>query len=56
MEWKKIYLDLALVPPSLVLLLGYHMFLWYKVINTPLLTTTGVNSVGRRLWIKTMIE
>ncbi|GLJ36985.1 hypothetical protein SUGI_0748940 [Cryptomeria japonica] len=56
MAWKKIYLDLALVPPSLFLLVLYHIFLCYKIKKTPLQTITGVNSVGRRLWVETLIE
>jgi uncharacterized membrane protein len=56
MEWKKSYLDLILVPLAILCGLVYHCVLWYRVKNHPLQTTIGVNSIGRRLWIESMIK
>jgi len=56
MEWKKSYLDLVLVPLAILCGLIYHCVLWYRVKNYPLQTTIGVNSIGRRLWIESMIR
>ncbi|GLJ10588.1 hypothetical protein SUGI_0131190 [Cryptomeria japonica] len=56
MEWKKGYLDLILVPLALMCGLVYHFLLWYRVKNHPLQTTIGVNSIGRRIWMQSMIK
>eukprot|EP01018_Ginkgo_biloba_P027701 Gb_06269 [translate_table: standard] len=56
MEWNKCYLDLTLVPLCILFTLLYHGLLWYKVKNHPLHTTIGVNTIGRRLWIQSMIK
>lgn len=56
MEWKKSYLDLILVPLAVLCGLVYHCVLWYKVKNDPLQTTIGINSIGRRLWIESIIR
>ncbi|KAH9318019.1 hypothetical protein KI387_019788, partial [Taxus chinensis] len=56
MEWKKGYLDLILVPLAMMSGIVYHCLLWYRVKNYPLQTTIGVNSIGRRLWLQSMIK
>eukprot|EP01018_Ginkgo_biloba_P004628 Gb_18351 [translate_table: standard] len=56
MELKKSYLDLTLVPLGVLVNMLYHVFLWYKVKTSPLHTVIGLNSVGRRLWVETLME
>ncbi|KAG6484130.1 uncharacterized protein LOC122017037 [Zingiber officinale] len=56
MEWRKCYLDLVLVPLGLFFLLVYHLWLWYRVSSKPLHTIIGINSIGRRLWVKAMMK
>ncbi|URE02074.1 hypothetical protein MUK42_20639 [Musa troglodytarum] len=51
MEWRKSYLDLVLVPSSLLLHILYHCWLWRKVRSQPLRTVIGINSAGRRRWV-----
>lgn len=56
MEWKKFYIDLVLVPLGILAVVLYHVFLWYKAKTSPHITVVGVNSVGRRIWVESMIE
>ncbi|MQL86187.1 hypothetical protein Taro_018712 [Colocasia esculenta] len=56
MEWRKCYLDLILVPSSLLLSIAYHLWLWRRVRSAPLRTIIGVNSAGRRLWVFAMLK
>ncbi|OVA06074.1 Protein of unknown function DUF599 [Macleaya cordata] len=51
-----IYLDIILVPLSLVLTIGYHSYLWYCFKNKPHLTTIGLNTLRRRMWAQSIIE
>ncbi|KAL5699438.1 hypothetical protein ACHQM5_030343 [Ranunculus cassubicifolius] len=56
MEWRKSYLDLLLVPISLLITIFYHVWLWNKVRKEPLTTIIGTNAVGRRLWVSAMMK
>jgi len=56
MEWKKSYTDLVLVPLAILTVVLYHVFLWYKAKTNPHITVIGVNSVGRRIWVESMME
>lgn len=56
MEWKNFYIDLVLVPLAVLTLVLYHVFLWYKAKTSPHNTVIGVNSVGRRIWVESMME
>ncbi|XP_074572222.1 uncharacterized protein LOC141828666 [Curcuma longa] len=56
MEWRNCYLDLLLVPLGLFFLLVYHLWLWYTLKTKPLHTIIGINSIGRRLWVKAMMN
>ncbi|KAJ9537191.1 hypothetical protein OSB04_029924 [Centaurea solstitialis] len=56
MEFKKCYLDLILVPLSIMIFFGYHFWLWHKVRTQPLSTVIGANVHGRRLWVSTIMK
>ncbi|CAH2044374.1 unnamed protein product [Thlaspi arvense] len=56
MEWRKWYLDAILVPLALVLMLCYHIYLFFVVRTHPFSTILGINSRGRRIWISAMIK
>ncbi|GLJ43214.1 hypothetical protein SUGI_0897090 [Cryptomeria japonica] len=56
MEWRKDFLDLIFVTLGILLSILYHAFLWYKVKNHPLKTVIGVNSIGRKLWVKGIMK
>ncbi|XP_071705455.1 uncharacterized protein [Rutidosis leptorrhynchoides] len=56
MEWKKCYLDVALVPLSFMITIGYHLWLWYTVRTQPFSTVIGTNNHGRRLWVSAIME
>ncbi|KAL8168111.1 hypothetical protein V2J09_009610 [Rumex salicifolius] len=45
------YLDSMLIPLSLLLMLGYHAYLWHHLNLNPRLTTIGVHSIRRRQWL-----
>ncbi|KAG1364178.1 hypothetical protein COCNU_11G010050 [Cocos nucifera] len=51
MEWKKSYLDLTLVPLSLLFPILYHIWLWQRIKSRPQQTFIGINSAARRLWV-----
>ncbi|XP_020580586.1 uncharacterized protein LOC110024770 [Phalaenopsis equestris] len=56
MEWRKSYMDLVLVPLSLLLFIVYHGWLWHKVRTQPRRTIIGMNSAGRRLWVRSVMK
>lgn len=56
MEWKNFYIDLVLVPLAILAVVLYHVFLWYKAKTSPHITVVGVNSVGRRIWVESIME
>ncbi|MQM03611.1 hypothetical protein Taro_036396, partial [Colocasia esculenta] len=56
MGWRKCYLDLILVPSSLLFSIAYHLWLWRKVRTEPLSTAMGINSVGRRCWVSAIMK
>ncbi|XP_042481881.1 uncharacterized protein LOC122062363 [Macadamia integrifolia] len=49
-------LDFSLVPLGLGLLLAYHIWLLHRIITHPASTVIGINGIGRRLWVQTMME
>ncbi|MCL7035839.1 hypothetical protein MKW94_023617 [Papaver nudicaule] len=51
-----LYLDRILVPMSIIISIGYHVYLAYCFKNKPLVTTLGVNTIRRRKWAQTIIE
>ncbi|CAN6224970.1 unnamed protein product [Urochloa humidicola] len=56
MEWRDSFLDLALIPLSLLLPMAYHAWLWREVRLRPLRTSAGINAAARRLWAVGMMK
>ncbi|RLM85369.1 uncharacterized protein C2845_PM04G20140 [Panicum miliaceum] len=56
MEWRNSFLDLALIPLSLLLPMAYHAWLWREVRLRPLRTAAGINAATRRLWAIGMMK
>jgi len=56
MEWEKWYLDAVLVPSALLMMFGYHIYLWYKVRTDPFCTIVGTNSRARRSWVAAIMK
>ncbi|KAF5187756.1 spastin, putative (Protein of unknown function, DUF599) [Thalictrum thalictroides] len=52
MEWQKKYLDIFLVPSGLIIMLAYHMFLLYRIINFPQTTAIGYEAHNKRAWVE----
>ena len=51
MGWEIVYLDILLVPLSILIMLSYQCFLVWRVRNKPLQTVIGVNHLARRQWV-----
>ncbi|XP_066394599.1 uncharacterized protein [Miscanthus floridulus] len=56
MEWRDSFLDLVLIPLSLLLPMAYHAWLWREVRLRPLRTAVGINAATRRLWAIGMMK
>lgn len=56
MGWKESNLDLILVPTGFILIMCYHLGLWYKVRTQPFATFIGINTSGRRLWVSSIMK
>ncbi|XP_008781727.2 uncharacterized protein LOC103701456 [Phoenix dactylifera] len=56
MEWRKSYIDLILVPLSLLSVILYHIWLWRRIRSQPQRTIIGINSASRRLWVFAMMK
>ncbi|RCV12312.1 hypothetical protein SETIT_2G259000v2 [Setaria italica] len=56
MEWRDSFLDLALIPLSLLLPMAYHVWLWREIRLRPLRTAAGINAAARRLWAAGMMK
>lgn len=56
MEWRDSFLDVMLIPLSLLLPMVYHIWLWRAVRLRPLRTAVGINSATRRLWAISMMK
>ncbi|XP_074310247.1 uncharacterized protein LOC141646057 [Silene latifolia] len=46
------YLDTILVPLSLFLTVGYHVFLWHNFKHNPSIIIVGINTLKRRQWLQ----
>ncbi|XP_015089363.1 uncharacterized protein LOC107032288 [Solanum pennellii] len=46
------YLDTILVPLSLFITIGYHVYLWHHLKHKPSHTTIGMNMLKRRSWLR----
>ncbi|KAJ1693226.1 hypothetical protein LUZ63_009924 [Rhynchospora breviuscula] len=49
-------LDYVLVPIGILALLGYHLWLLYRVVKHPSTTVIGINSMNRRLWVQFVMQ
>ncbi|XP_031498498.1 uncharacterized protein LOC116263057 [Nymphaea colorata] len=56
MGLMKLPLDIILVPPSVALIIGYHVVLWCILKTQPLRTRTGITAMRRRMWALTLME
>ncbi|XP_021274382.1 uncharacterized protein LOC110409380 [Herrania umbratica] len=56
MTIEKKYLDCALVPIGILLMLAYHLWLLYRIVKHPTKTVIGVNAINRRFWVRAMME
>ncbi|KAK1285651.1 hypothetical protein QJS10_CPB20g01889 [Acorus calamus] len=55
-ELQKEYLDLVLVPSSLVLMLGYHLYLLYRILKFPHTTVIGYENHNKNAWVERMLQ
>lgn len=53
---EKQYVDLILVPLGLLLLLAYHTWFVYQLIQHPKNTVMGMNVFNLRMWVESMME
>ncbi|XP_057994128.1 uncharacterized protein LOC131174528 [Hevea brasiliensis] len=53
---EKKFLDYTLVPLGLAIMVAYHIWLLYRIINHPSKTVIGVNTINRRFWVQAMME
>jgi len=56
MVWRDSFLDLILIPLSLLLPMLYHAWLYRAVRLHPLSTAFGIYSASRRVWVSGMIK
>ncbi|XP_062196441.1 uncharacterized protein LOC133899474 [Phragmites australis] len=56
MAWRDSYLDVVLIPLSILFQAVYHLWLWRAVRRCPLRSTVGINAATRRLWIFSMMK
>ncbi|KAI4306999.1 hypothetical protein L6164_030234 [Bauhinia variegata] len=53
---EKKVLDYILVPSGLLLMVAYHLWLFYRIVKHPTKTVIGVNAINRRFWVQAMME
>ncbi|KDP20231.1 hypothetical protein JCGZ_08879 [Jatropha curcas] len=53
---EKKFLDYTLVPLGLAVMVAYHIWLFYRILNHPSKTIIGVNAINRRFWVRAMME
>ncbi|XP_068661262.1 uncharacterized protein [Aristolochia californica] len=56
MPMRKQILDYVFVPLGLIVMTGYHAWLFYRVMKHPTKTVMGMNSINRKIWVRTMME
>ncbi|XP_058183830.1 uncharacterized protein LOC131301502 [Rhododendron vialii] len=49
-------LDYTLVPLGLLIMVGYHIWLLYQLVNHPSTTVIGFQAINRRFWVSAMME
>ncbi|CAN1170869.1 hypothetical protein LINPERHAP2_LOCUS29238 [Linum perenne] len=53
---EKSVLDYTLVPLGMVMMMSYHLWLFFQVLNHPSHTIIGINAINRRFWVRAMME
>ena len=48
--------EVMLVGPGIVLIIGYHLYLYFRVKHYPLTTAIGITNHARRLWTREIRE
>lgn len=54
--WRKENLDIVLVPVSLLIMFGYHLFLLYRYLRLPKTTVIGYENYNKRAWVERMMQ
>ncbi|XP_004307929.1 PREDICTED: uncharacterized protein LOC101292349 [Fragaria vesca subsp. vesca] len=49
-------IDYVLVPAGLLVMVGYHLWLLYRIKTQPNSTVIGINCIIRRFWVAAMME
>lgn len=49
-------LDYVMVPTGLAIMVGYHIWLLYRISKRPSTTVIGINAINRRFWVNAMME
>lgn len=56
MEWSEHSLDIFLAPVSIVVTIGYHLFLWHSFKNKHPSVSLRAQSIRRRAWFLDIID
>ncbi|KAJ0046556.1 hypothetical protein Pint_04656 [Pistacia integerrima] len=56
MVWRKEYLDVALVPSGLLIMLCYHLYLLYRCLKFPEKTAIGYENHCRKAWVEKTVQ
>ncbi|XP_041010046.1 uncharacterized protein LOC121254155 [Juglans microcarpa x Juglans regia] len=56
MIMKEKHLDYLLVPTGLTVMLAYHIWLLYRIVQHPNKTVIGINATNRKFWVQAMME
>lgn len=56
MAWDASFLDRVLVPLGMILLVAYHVHLWFLVKFHPDRTVIGVNHLNRQAWVNNIMR
>ncbi|XP_026392099.1 uncharacterized protein LOC113287533 [Papaver somniferum] len=56
MVLQKEYLDVILVPTGLFLMIGYHLFLLYRIRKFPHTTVIGYENHNKRAWVEGLMQ
>ncbi|XP_044473206.1 uncharacterized protein LOC123201700 [Mangifera indica] len=56
MVWRKEYLDVALVPSGLLIMVCYHLYLLYRCLKFPEKTVIGYENHCRKAWVEKMVQ
>lgn len=49
-------MDVILVPTSLVVMFGYHLFLLYRILRRPETTVVGYENHNKMEWVERMMQ